>query len=263
MEIGLNAAVVVNKIEYWIEKGYGEEIDGVVYIWNPMRVWAKQFPWMSLKTLNRVFDKLIDLKIIFKRKHGRNYDQTRSYGINYEHPIMSKCLNPFSQNDQMESVKMGKCISTDTNQKEQQRPTQRRKISKPTSRNPYPNSTREEWKEVRNKVSPSKYKKDWKQVEQWLVGQTDDFQKAVEEYAELQTCNPKRRVKHPVAYKMSILWQIWRKENGKTSHCDFEYVDKSEIKVRCLPTLKVDYRVPNEVHLDNEMQRLYEEGGIE
>jgi hypothetical protein len=275
VEIGLNAAVVVNKIEYWAETGYGEVVDGVTYVWNTMKDWHNQFPWMCLRTLKSVFKKLVDLEIIFKRKHGRGYDQTRSYGINYSNPIVQNLHNGLGKDCTMESAKIAQCYNTDTTTENTQRPTPVSTGENHSSREPYHNRTRTKrtsrdlWKQAREKVAPLEYRKNWPRVEKWLLEQSGDFQEQVDKYAEDQINNPKRRVLYPTQYKQGVIHKIWLDETQGSDLTDFKYIEPIDLSTyKPAPVVRTrvvsfEEKMGADHTFDEEMQRYMEQGGME
>lgn len=84
--IGLHEATVLNQIQYWLNKGVGELINGIRWIWNTLDDWLNQFPFLSKwelrKALRRLRDDLGLLEFSQKQKH--RWDRTGWYTINYK-----------------------------------------------------------------------------------------------------------------------------------------------------------------------------------
>ena len=56
MKIGLNEAIVLQQLHYWLrDTNSGMECDGVRWIYNTTEQWLEQFPFWSESTLKRAF----------------------------------------------------------------------------------------------------------------------------------------------------------------------------------------------------------------
>lgn len=79
------AAIILQQIHYWLQKGCGKVIDNCRYIYNSYKQWLEQVPWLSQWKLRQVFYKLRErglVKFIQPSDHGR--DRTGYYSIDYE-----------------------------------------------------------------------------------------------------------------------------------------------------------------------------------
>ena len=79
------AAIILQQIHYWLQKGCGKVIDNCRYIYNTYKQWLEQVPWLSQWKLRQVFYKLRErglVKFIQPADHGR--DRTGYYSIDYE-----------------------------------------------------------------------------------------------------------------------------------------------------------------------------------
>jgi hypothetical protein len=56
-EIGLNEAIILQQVHYWLMQ-CGKERDGKVWVFNTYEDWQKQFPFFSLSTIRRTINKL-------------------------------------------------------------------------------------------------------------------------------------------------------------------------------------------------------------
>ncbi|EFJ8421331.1 hypothetical protein AWR93_005107, partial [Escherichia coli] len=118
MKIGLNEAIVLQQLHYWLrDTGSGMECDGVRWIYNTTEQWLEQFPFWSESTLKRAFASLKTLGLLRCEKLNKSKrDMTNFYTINYESKLLddgklsesirSKCAAPSGQNDTMEEAKM-------------------------------------------------------------------------------------------------------------------------------------------------------------
>ncbi len=69
MKIGLNEAIVLQQLHYWLrDTGSGMECDGVRWIYNTTEQWLEQFPFWSESTLKRAFASLKALGLFALRK---------------------------------------------------------------------------------------------------------------------------------------------------------------------------------------------------
>jgi DNA-binding PadR family transcriptional regulator/predicted RNA-binding Zn-ribbon protein involved in translation (DUF1610 family) len=121
VRIGLNEAIVLQQIHYWIQKS-DHLVGGVKWVYNTVEEWSKQFPFFSPSTVRRTLEKLELEGYVITGNHNRlKMDKTKWYSINYaviesmqESPIV-KSDSPSAQIEQMESPK----VSSSTAQIEQ------------------------------------------------------------------------------------------------------------------------------------------------
>ena len=80
-QIGINEAIVVQQIHYWSLHKIRADEDPWVY--NTQEKWVEEFPWLSLRTFQRVIDKLKDLELLLvKQPEGTN--RRAHYCVNYD-----------------------------------------------------------------------------------------------------------------------------------------------------------------------------------
>lgn len=83
--IGLNEAIVISQLLYWISKSEKENrnnIDGSFWVYNTFESWQEQFPFWSIRTLKRVFASLENSGYIRSGRFNRmSRDQTRWYTV--------------------------------------------------------------------------------------------------------------------------------------------------------------------------------------
>jgi len=84
-EIGLNEAIVLQQIQYWINApAGGKNIDGVKWIWNSVSEWQAQFPFWSSDTIKRTLGKLKERGLIRVSQFNKaTWDRTNFYTIDY------------------------------------------------------------------------------------------------------------------------------------------------------------------------------------
>ncbi len=124
MKIGLNEAIVLQQLHYWLrDTNSGMECDGVRWIYNTTEQWLEQFPFWSESTLKRAFASLKTLGLLRCEKLNKSKrDMTNFYTINYGSELLDggklsesiglKCAAPSGQNDTMEEVKMKRSIGS-------------------------------------------------------------------------------------------------------------------------------------------------------
>lgn len=83
--IGLNEAIVVQQLAYWLEETTsGIEQDGRKWIWNSLTEWQKQFPFWSEDTVKRAFASLREKGVISVEQLNKSkHDRTNFYSINW------------------------------------------------------------------------------------------------------------------------------------------------------------------------------------
>ena len=93
--IGLNEAIVLNQIHYWIEKNRQQGLnlnDGRTWVFQTYKEWNEQFPFWSERTLERIFRSLEKSGYIIASCYNkRKYDRTKWYTIPYDNLPSSIC----------------------------------------------------------------------------------------------------------------------------------------------------------------------------
>lgn len=124
VKIGLNEAIVLQQLHYWLKDTYsGVEYDDVRWIYNTAEQWLEQFPFFSESTLKRAFASLKSQGLVRSEKFNKaKRDMTNFYTINYESELLegvkvsksigSNCSLPSGQNDTMEEGKMTRSIGS-------------------------------------------------------------------------------------------------------------------------------------------------------
>jgi len=87
--IGINAALVLQQIHYWIEvnkKAGRHFICGKYWCYNSIRKWQQEnFPFWCIDTVKQVFKKLEKLGLLISAQFNKaRYDHTKWYTIDYE-----------------------------------------------------------------------------------------------------------------------------------------------------------------------------------
>lgn len=83
-KIGLNGAIVIQQIHYWLVSSK-HIIDGKKWIYNSYKDWERQFTFWSGKTIERTIRSLEEQGYLQSANHNRSkQDKTKWYTINYE-----------------------------------------------------------------------------------------------------------------------------------------------------------------------------------
>lgn len=84
--IGLNEAIVLQQLHYWLEKNEDENRnfrDARYWTYNTVEEWQqKDFPFLSVRTIRRVLDRLEGLGLLVTLQPGGS-DRTKHYSIDY------------------------------------------------------------------------------------------------------------------------------------------------------------------------------------
>lgn len=84
-EIGLNEAIFVQQLHYWINGKSGKMIDGKKWIYNTFTDWQEQFPFWSVSTIKRVINSCVKQEIVIKGNFNKaGFDKTVWYTLNYK-----------------------------------------------------------------------------------------------------------------------------------------------------------------------------------
>lgn len=92
MRIGLNEAIVLQQVNYWInDKEQGVNFQGRRWVFNSYESWVKQFPFWSADTVKRAFTSLVkqgclDVEQLNKSQH----DRTNYYTINHDSALLQE-----------------------------------------------------------------------------------------------------------------------------------------------------------------------------
>ena len=83
VRIGLNEAIVLQQIHYWLQKS-DHIIEGQRWVYNSVEDWSKQFPFFSPSTVRRTLEKLTADKYLTTGCFNKlKMDKTKWYTINY------------------------------------------------------------------------------------------------------------------------------------------------------------------------------------
>ncbi|KGO31657.1 hypothetical protein Q757_05875 [Oenococcus alcoholitolerans] len=82
--IGLNEAIVLQQIHYWLRK-QSEVKEGKKWVYNTYEDWQKQFPYLKMATIRRTFKSLEKQGLLITGNFNKySFDKTKWYSIDYE-----------------------------------------------------------------------------------------------------------------------------------------------------------------------------------
>ena len=98
--IGLNEAIFIQQLHYWIKKD-GKERDGKKWIYKSRKEWQEEdFKFWSDSTIKRIISSLNSAGLIEQSNYNKaGFDKTNWYTINYTK--LRLLTNPLGQNDPM------------------------------------------------------------------------------------------------------------------------------------------------------------------
>lgn len=80
----VDKAIILQQIHYWLQRSKNIE-DGHHWVFNTVREWHQQFPWLAEKTVQRYLKDLCDKGLLITGNFNKaNFDRTKWYRINYE-----------------------------------------------------------------------------------------------------------------------------------------------------------------------------------
>lgn len=94
-EIGLNEAIMLQQMHYWVLKS-ANEFTGVKWFYKTLEEWQTEFPFWSAMTIRRTLGSLEKQKIIkIGNFNKKKFDKTKWFTIDYQR-VNSRCV----QNEQ-------------------------------------------------------------------------------------------------------------------------------------------------------------------
>jgi len=111
--IGLNEAIALQQIHYWLDPRLNKNLqENQYWVYNSYDEWQRQFPFWSLRTIRRTIQSLEDKNLLVSRNFCNNsFDKTKWYTINYPalnalNPNESRC----GQNGHIDVAKMDRSM---------------------------------------------------------------------------------------------------------------------------------------------------------
>lgn len=97
-KIGLNEAIVLQQIHFWLGRGLNKK-DGKYWVYNTYEEWGEQFPFWSVSTIRRAFSSLQNQNLLIVGNYNKSgFDNTKWYTINYEQ--LKRMSRPSVQSEQ-------------------------------------------------------------------------------------------------------------------------------------------------------------------
>jgi hypothetical protein len=83
--IGLNEAIFLQQLHYWLQKS-GNERDGRLWVYNTYEEWLAQFPFWSKATLRRIVNGLEESGLVLSSSayNQSKIDRTKWYSLDYD-----------------------------------------------------------------------------------------------------------------------------------------------------------------------------------
>lgn len=146
--IGLNEAIVLQQMNYWLHSKSAKFIDDRYWVYNTYEQWQKDnFPFWSLNTVKRTFTKLRKENLVLAANYNKaGFDKTKWYSINQEELDRRMSL----ASTQNESTRDSKWDHGGT---------QNWSMEEPKMGQPIPETTREYTKTTTEKINSSPAKK--------------------------------------------------------------------------------------------------------
>lgn len=80
----VDKAIILQQIHYWLQRSKNIE-DGHHWVFNTVKKWHQQFPWLAEKTVQRYLKDLCDKDLLITGNFNKaNFDRTKWYRINYQ-----------------------------------------------------------------------------------------------------------------------------------------------------------------------------------
>ena len=151
MAIGLNEAIFLQQLHYWLGASKYNR-DGRVWVYNTYAEWILQLRYTSIATLKRTIKNLREHRLILVERFEQNKsNQVNYYTIDYDtlaiieenisqaidsihkvkmsQSISSNCTNGVAQNEPMDRVKMSQSLQENTQENTQE--SNKKKSTKP------------------------------------------------------------------------------------------------------------------------------------
>lgn len=79
----VDKAIILQQIHYWLQRSKNIE-DGHRWVFNTVKEWHQQFPWLAEKTVQRYLKDLCDKGLLITGNFNKaNFDRTKWYRIDY------------------------------------------------------------------------------------------------------------------------------------------------------------------------------------
>ena len=107
-EIGLNEAIILQQMHYWINKS-NHIHDNKRWIYNSYKEWEQHFPFWSNATIRRTISSLEKQELVLVGNYNKaGFDKTKWYSINYS--TLEGVSKRFAQNEQTSCSKRANAV---------------------------------------------------------------------------------------------------------------------------------------------------------
>ena len=132
-EIGLNEAIMLQQMHYWLLKS-ANEFTGVKWFYKTLEEWQTEFPFWSAMTIRRTLGSLEKQKIIkIGNFNKKKFDKTKWYTIDYqrvnrrcvqnEQTMCSSCTDGYVQNEQTYTREYTETTTENNNNVSEEKPS--------------------------------------------------------------------------------------------------------------------------------------------
>lgn len=84
VKIGLNEAIVLQQVHYWLSPRHNKTvIHNRCWVNHTYQEWQKQFPFWSLKTIQRVLNQLEEMGLLITYV-SKEFQKAKFYSLNYD-----------------------------------------------------------------------------------------------------------------------------------------------------------------------------------
>lgn len=106
-EIGVNEAIFLQQLHYWLTSSSAKEINGRLWVYNTQEEWQEQLSCFSFRTMQRIIKSCKDKGLIeFNTFNKLSYDRTKWYTINYDEiKKIEKKIFPDEENEESKTDK--------------------------------------------------------------------------------------------------------------------------------------------------------------
>lgn len=132
-ELGLNEAIMLQQMHYWLIKS-SHEFEGVKWFYKTLEDWQTEFPFWSTMTIRRTLTNLEKQKVIrIGNFNKKKFDKTKWYTIEYqcvnrrcvqnEQTMCSSCTDGCVQNEQTYTREYTETTTENNNNVSEEKPS--------------------------------------------------------------------------------------------------------------------------------------------
>ena len=219
---GRNEALILQQINYWMQKAKGREINRVKWVYITYAQFCEQFPDMSKSTIQRAVSSLKKQGVIEAKKE---FDLIKGSNRTTLHFRVVKMTMASGQNDTkvrserpLPVVKMTTPYNTDTTTENTKEYIQKRSV-------PF-SGKKEEQKILPKGIKKARYtdgnmSRLFQEAEKWLKEQPEELQEHVGDY--LKRAMKDKPIGNQQGYARTIMIDIWKEQTGRGHNTSFRY----------------------------------------